>query len=264
MDNILYEKPKGHLKKLAVAGFVASLLFLIFYVLIDVTYSQTMLQMYGVQTGASDFVSLFLSINGLFAAAALAFFIGLFLSKNRRFFVKLMLWVLLLADLYVVMPSISTLVQVFASYTGLQLVYYVGLLLPQLLIAVLLVSFMAQKDAPDKKPTRVLAWISIFAGVVLFVFQIVYTISNAPQTDLFNVLYFITGPIAIAFIVCLAAAILLACQTPSEKTEPADESVKKEGEQVEEEDEQLDEVVEKIACAVCKEDDKEPKETDGE
>lgn len=260
MENTLYEKPKGALKKWAVAGIITTLLFLFSYVLIDVYYSQMMLQMYGALLGGLDYASIFLSVNGLFAAAALAFFIGLFASKNRGFFIKFILWTMLLTNLYFVMPGIASLVQIFGSYTGLQLFYYMGLLLPQTLAAVLMVSFIVQKDSENKKPTRILAWISILAGAALFVFQIIYALQQSSSMDFFGNAYNFSGAIAVAFIVCLSFVILLASNKPCEKTAAGETAAKESGEE-EDEDEELDEVVEKIAHQVCKGDNN-PSEAD--
>ncbi len=249
MENVLYEKPKGALKKWAVAGIVTSLLFLVSYVLIDLYYYQMMTQMYGMALTGLDYASIFISVNGLFGAFALAFFTGLFVSKNRKFFVQLTLWAMLLTDLYVVMPGIASLVQIFGAYTGVQLMYYVGLLLPQTLIAVLLVSFILQKDAENKKPTRILAWVSIAASAVLFVFQIIYAAMQAAFMDFLGNVYDFSGAIAIAFIACLSVVILLACKGAPKETAD-DQAVG--GTDDKAEDEELDEVVEKIAQAVCK------------
>lgn len=247
MENVLYEKPRGALGKWAVAGIVTSLLFLISYVLIDLYYHQMMTQMYGMGLTGLDYASIFLSVNGLFSAFALAFFIGLFASKNRRFFVQLMLWAMLLADLYVVMPGIAGLVQSFGAYTGLELMYYLGMRLPQTLVAVLLISFILQKDSKKRKTTRTLAWISIIASAVLFVFQIVYVLMQSSSVDFLGMVYGLSGAIAIAFIACLSVVILLACKGSSDDQATG-------GEDGTCENEELDGVVEKIAHAVCKND----------
>jgi hypothetical protein len=249
MENILIEKPKGALKKWAVAGIITSLLFLVSYVLIDMYYYQMMTVLYQTELSGLDYASIFISVNGLFGVAALLFFIGIFAAKKRRFFIQFMLWTMLLVDLYFAMPSIGSLVQIFGSYTGLQMMYYVGLLLPQTLIAVLLVSFILQKDSEHKKITRVLGWVSIIAGAVLFVFQIIYAAMQAGSMDFLGNVYDFSGAIALALIICLSVVILLASKKPSEAA-VAEEDGKARGE-----DEQLDEVVEKIAQQVCKGDD---------
>jgi hypothetical protein len=254
MENSLYEKPNGHLKKWAIAGVISSIIFAVSFVCTAVYYYQQVIQAYGVVPDGLSYVGLFLNVNGLFAAAVLVFFIGLFAAKKRSFFIPFMLWTILLTDLYFVMPGFTTMVQIFASYTGLQLMYYLGLLLPQTLLAILLVSFLAQRGSENKKPTRILAWISIAASVVLFVFQIINAAGKVSTMDFFGNMYNFSGAIAIAFIVCLSGVILLAAKKPCAKT-AADEAAGKDNAEDEEyQDEELDEVVEKIAHQVCKED----------
>lgn len=253
MDNILYEKPKGAIKKWAIAGIITSILFFVSYVFVDLYYYQMVTLMYGTEPGGLDYASIFLSVNGLFGTAAVVFFIGIFIAKKRQFFISFLLWALLLLDLYFVMPSISSLVQMFAGYTGMDLMYYLGLILPQTLVAVLLVSFILQKDSQDKKTTRVLSWVSLIAGVVLFVFQIIYVLMNTAQAGTTNIIsmgYNLSGAAIIAFIVCLSGVILMASKKPSETG--GDKTKEVPAEEEEESDEELDEVVEKIAQQVCK------------
>lgn len=254
MENILVEKPKGQFKIWAIAGIAVSIVFLAFYVLLESKTYDMMMQMYGVGTAGTDMASDFLSINGLFCSAALVFFIGLFASKNRKIFMPFMLWTLLLTDLYFVMPKLSTLVQVFYSTTGMQMMYYLGLLLPPTLMAILLVSLILQKESENKKTTNVLAGISIIAGAFLFIFQIIYTVTNATGTDAITDMAGLWGAMAILVNICFSALIFFSTKKPSAKISVSENETGNE-EDEEDEDEQLDEVVEKIAQQVCKGDD---------
>ena len=174
MDTVLNEKPKGPLKKWSIAGIVAVLAFFVLYVLIEMQSYQYITMMYGMEPSGLDIANDFLSINGLFSAAALIFFIGLFASKKRGFFMPFMLWTMLLTNLYFVMPKLSSLVELFYSLTGMQLMYYLGLILPQIVLSALLVSFILQKGSENKKITQNLALVTMIFGVVYFVFQMIY------------------------------------------------------------------------------------------
>jgi membrane protein implicated in regulation of membrane protease activity len=258
MDNILYEKPKGHVKKMAVAGIIVTLAFLAFYVLIEVKSYEIMTQVYSITPTGLDFASDFLSINGLFSIAALVFFFGMFFSKKRAFFMTFMLWAMLLTNLYFVMPKIATLVQAFSSVTGLQLIYYIGLILPQAIVSALLVAFILQKDSAVKKTSGILAWISVIAGAVLFVFQIIYSAGQFTGTDVITDMSSLWGAVAILVLVCLSAVLLMASKNTVLAKEEKEED---DAQDAEDPDEQLDEVVEKIAQQVCKGEDQ-TEETD--
>jgi len=214
MENCLAKKPTGTLKTWTIVGIIVSILFFVCYVLIDVSYYQA----YPTQIAVPDFISLFLTFNGLFATAAIVFFIGLFAAKKRNFFIKFMLWAMALTGLYFVMPGLSSLVGFFGTYSSYELLYYVGLLLPQTLVSVLLVSAIIQKDCENNMTTNTIAWISIVADIVLFVFQIVYVFVQPPQSaDMSSIIISLAGAIAIAVIFCLSFVILTATTPPEKK-----------------------------------------------
>lgn len=241
MENILEQKPQGKLKKWMIAGIVSSLLFVVCYIFAAVYTYQMALQMYGAALIFEDYAGILLTMNGLFAVAALVFFIGMFSSKKRNFFLKFMLWTLMLLNFYFIMPRLGSLASLFLNYSGLQLLFYLGMLVPPVLIAILLVSFILQKDSEIKNATNNIAWISIIVNAALFVIQLVYLGLQGAFADLFGAIYNLSGAVLIAQIVCLSAVILLATKTDgiAVKKERSKEAV-------------LDDLVEKIANEASK------------
>lgn len=247
MENILEQKPQGKLKGWAYAGLIISIVFMFSTVIFELYFNRLAADVYQTQLTGLDYVSIFISSNGLFQTALFIFFIGLFVSKKRSFFINFLLWTMMLLDFYFAMPAITGVVSFFWSYSGSELLYYMGMYLPQILTGVLLVAFIMQKDSEKKNATNTLAWVSIIADVFLLIFQVVFA-SQSGATDFYTAVYYFGGTIAIASLICLSVVILIAAKT--EKTDGIS-APKKKKEAI------LDELVEKIANEVSKNDEDE-------
>ena len=245
MENILEQRPQGKLKGWALAGLITSLLFMVCSVIFELYFNRMATEIYQTQLTVQDFASIFISSNGLFQAALFVFFIGLFLSKKRNFFIKFLLWTMMLLNFYFAMPAITGVVSFFWSYSGIDLLYYIGMYLPQILAGVLLAAFIIQKDSDKKGATNTLAWVSIIADAFLFVYQVVFA-SQSGAADFYTAVYNFGGAVAISSLICLSVVILLTANTG--KTGNLTASREKSKEAV------LDELVEKIAQDVCKND----------
>ncbi len=212
--DVLVQKPKGQLKAWTLAGIIAIIVFYVCYVSIDLFYFQA----YGDQLTGFEYAGFFVSYNGIFTTVALVFLIGLFTAKKRAYFLQFMLWAMMLTGFFYAMPGINNLFQYFLTYSGLALMYYMGLYLPQILFSVLLVSVILQKDSENKSVTNMIAWISIVADIVLIVFQLVNIFSSGQAPADFNaVIVSLATVISIAVSMLLSFVFLTATKTPSEK-----------------------------------------------
>lgn len=242
MENILEQKPQGKLRGWAFAGLITSLVFMVSCVIFELYFQNMAATVYQTQLTALDYISIFISSNGLFQTALFVFFIGLFISKKRSFFIKFLLWTMMLLDFYFAMPAITGVIQFFWSYSGNELLYYMGMYLPQILTGVLLAAFILQKDSEKKGATNTIAWVSIIADAFLLVYQVVFA-SQSGAADFYTAVYYFGGAIAISSLICLSVVILLA--TKADKITASKEKSK---------EEVLDDLVERIAQEVSKND----------
>jgi hypothetical protein len=245
MENILEQKPQGKFKGWALAGIITSLLFMVTAVVFELYFYNLATTVYQTQLGAADYASIFISSNGLFQTALFIFFIGLFASRKRGSFVKFMLWTMMLLDFYFAMPAITGAISLFWSYSGIELLYYFGLYIPQILAGVLLAAFIIQKDSEKKNAVNTLAWVSVIADAFLFIFQVV-SASTSGAVDFTTAVYSFSGGIAISSLFCLSVVILLATKANKTGTLNAPKEKKKET--------MLEDLVEKIAQEVSKND----------
>lgn len=247
--DVLVQKPKGSIKIWTLIGIIAVLVFYVCYTSIDLYYFQAS----SGQVGALDYINLFISaLNGIFLTTILVFFIGLYVSKKKAFFLKFILWAMLLAGLYIGMPSIANLGQLFTAYSGLDLMYYIGLVLPSLLSCALLVSVLVQKDSENTSVTNMISWICIVVDVLLFVFQLVYVFNHAENLGSFEtVIESLTGAVSIVVYTSLAFVFLnatkAAAKIGTEKEAALDNLVEKIAKGPQKEESNLEEMVEKIS-----------------
>lgn len=245
--DVLVQKPKGQVKIWAIAGIIAIIVVYIFLVFIDVAYAKA----YQGQLGLPDYFALFMNFNGLFITVILVFFIGLFASKKRDSFLKVILWIMMLVGLYYAMPSITRLIEFCTTYSGLELMYSLGLLLPSMLASALLVSAIIQKDSENKGVTNMIAWISIVVNVLLIVFQFVYIFSNAQDLSSFDSLVIpLSSTLAIVILTFLGFVFLAATKTVTQekgKEAELDNLVEKIAQEPKQEEENPEDMVEKIS-----------------
>jgi len=246
--DVLLQKPKGSIKVWTIAGIIAILAFYVCYVFIDLFYFQA----YTDQLGTLDYIGFFITFNGIFTTAVMVFFIGLYASKKKSNFLKFMLWTMMLTGFYFSMPSISNLAQFFTTYNGLDLMYYIGLLLPQLLICVLIVSAILQKDSENTSVTNMIAWVCIVVDVLLLVFQFVYIFSHTENMSSISTgLIAFSGSISIIILICLAFVFLnatkAAVKNGAVKEVALDNLVEKIAKDPKVEESNLEDMVEKIS-----------------
>jgi hypothetical protein len=248
--DVLVQKPKGSVKAWTIAGIIAVIVFYVCYVFIDLYYSQA----YQGQLGTFDFIGLFIGYNGIFTASVLVFLIGLFTAKKKEYFLKFMLWTMMLTGFFVAMPGITNLFQYFMTYSGIALMYYIGLSLPQILICVLLVSAILQKDSVNKSITNMIAWIGIVVNVLLIIFQLVYLFGSQQSMDSpLTAIAALISTVAMVAIICLDFVFLNATKASVTagngklKEETLDNLVEKIAKEPKQEEVNLEDMVEKIS-----------------
>jgi hypothetical protein len=248
--DVLSQKPKGQIKIWTIVGIIAVFVFFVCYAFMDLYYFQA----YADQITGLDFVGFFISYNGIFTTAVLVFLIGLFTAKKKESFQKIMLWIMMLTGFYFAMPGINGLFQYFVTYSGLALMYYIGLYLPQILVSVLLVSAILQKDSENKGITNMIAWIGIVVNILLVIFQFVNLFGN-PQAGtaytISTIMATLVSPIAIIVIICLDFIFLAVTKAGAaggkSKEETLDTLVEKIAKESKKEDAALEDMVEKIS-----------------
>lgn len=248
--DVLVQKPKGPIKIWTLAGIIAVAVFFVSYVFIALYYAQASAG----QLPISDYIGLFISaFNGISTTAILVFFIGLFVSKKKNYFLKFMFWTILLTGLYRGVPNITSLFQVFTAYSGLELMFYLGLILPTILACALLVSAILQKDSENTSITNMIAWICIVVDVLLVVFQFVYVFSSNTESmsSLEAVFGSLSGSFYLIVLICLAFVFLNATKAAVKngivKETSLDELVEKIAKEPKKVEENLEEMVEKVS-----------------
>lgn len=208
--NALLQKPRDSIKKWSIAGIIAACVFYVCYIFVGI---YTNMAYYNALTPL-DFASLFLQYNGIFITAVLVFLIGLFVVKKREFFLQFMLWAMLLIGLYFYLPLLPNVPLSFFAYSGLDLMSYLGIMVPFLLACVLLISAIIQKESAHAAATNMIAWISIVVGILLLIFQIAAIAGQAANIDgIGSVLGLLARPAAIAVAICLSFVFLNATKT---------------------------------------------------
>jgi hypothetical protein len=247
--DVLLQKPKNSVKTWSIVGIIAIIAYFVCYVFIDKFYATN----YPDQLTGLDFVGFFISYNGIFTTAALVFLLGLFIAKKRESFLKIMLWVLMLTGFYFSMPGINNLFQYFVTYSGLQLMYYIGLYLPQVLVSVLLVSAILQKDSENKNITNMIAWIGIVVDILLIIFQFVNVFGGQQSPNTADaVVVAMATPVALVVIIVIDFVFLAATKagvvaSGQNNEETLDNLVEKIAGESKKEDANLEDMVEKIS-----------------
>lgn len=200
-----------------IAGIAAVIVYLAASVFFIVNLTQT-------AAGAYDALSIFVNVLGayadtfgLVAIIALILFLGLFIKKGSTvFFVKFMSWAVLLLSLYYIMPKFVYFYQVIyysSTIDASQTLYILSSVIPHIIFAAFMVTYIYQIKSDNKKVPYILSWISFLAAIVGFAGQAVFVVQRINAGDpALNIFYYAMSALGALVIVFISAVYHKASQ----------------------------------------------------